>query len=263
MHLKRLAIRRLGGIETPFAIDLEGEGIHVIVGPNAIGKSSICRAVECLYWKDRHDTPAPRVDGRFDQDGIVWQAHRDGPHLAWSHPDGDGAPPRLPDSRHDRSFFLRLRDLTDPSADGTLDIASRIRREMSGGIDLDGIARTLFLPPTRQSCRAARKAFNESAKRVRTTQGSHARLQRDTGRLKELEEELETAVNNGRRRISVRRARRLAEHRRKLDDTRQELEVLPAALEQLTGTEPEDIAARTERIRRLEEQIRVSGRNSW
>ncbi len=257
MHLKRLAIRRLGGIETPFVIDLEGEGIHVIVGPNAIGKSSICRAVECLYWLDRHDAPAPRVDGQFDQDGIVWQARRDGPHLAWSHADGDGAPPRLPDSRHDRSFFLRLRDLIDPSADGTLDIASRIRREMSGGIDLDGIARTLFRPPTRQSCRATRKAFNELASKVRTIQGNHARLQRDMDRLKELEKELETAVDNDRRRASVRRARRLAEHRRKLDDTRQELEVLPAALEQLTGTEPEDIAARAERVRSLEEQMRL------
>ncbi|MDE0242446.1 MAG: AAA family ATPase [bacterium] len=260
MHLKRVAIRRLGGITTPFAVDLEGDGIHVIVGPNETGKSSICRAVECLYWQDRHDGPPPRIDGRFEHDGIVWQARRDGPHLAWSCPDEGGVPPRLPDSRHDRSFFLRLRDLTDPSADGPLDIASRIRREMSGGIDLDGLVQTLFRPPTRHACRVARKAFNESAKRVRTTQGRHARLQRDMDRLKELEDELETAVNNDRRRASVRRARKLADHRGQLADTRQKVSVLPAALEQLTGTEPEDISARAERARRLEARIRAQER---
>ncbi len=257
LRLKRLAIRRLGGIETPFAINMEGDGIHVIVGPNAIGKSSVCRAVECLYWTDRHDRPAPRIDGQFEQADIVWQARRDGPHLAWVSPEEEGAPPRLPDSRHDRSFFLRLRDLTDPSTEGTLDIASRIRREMSGGIDLDGLAQTLFRPPTRQSCRAARKAFNESAKRVRTTQGRHARLQRDMERLKELQDELETEVNNDRRRTSVRRARRLAEHQRQLAEIRQDLAILPDALERLTGTEPEDIAGLAERARRLELRIRV------
>ena len=259
LRLKRLAINRLGGIDTPFTIDLEGDGIQVLVGPNAIGKSSVCRAVECLYWKDSHDKPPPRIDGRFEQGGIVWQACREGPHLAWTCPDGEGAPPRLPDSRHQRSFFLRLRDLTNPSAEGTLDIASQIRLEMSGGIDLVGMAQTLFRPPTRQSCRATRKAFNESATRVRATQGHHARLQRDMNRLKELEEELDTAVNDDRRRMSVRRARRLAEHRRQLADTRRDLDVLPAALDQLTGTEPEDIAQLTERIRRLEERIRAQG----
>ena len=257
LRLKRLAIRHLGGIDTPFAIDLEGDGIHVLVGPNAIGKSSVCRAVECLYWKDSHDRPPPRIDGRFEQDGIVWQACRDGPHLAWTCPGGEGVPPRLPDSRHQRSFFLRLRDLTDPSAEGTLDVASRIRREMSGGIDLVSMAQTLFRPPTRQSCRSARKAFNESATRVRTTQGRHARLQRDVDRLKELEEELDTAVNDDRRRLSVRRVRRLAEHRRQLAEIRQELDTLPDALARLTGTEPQDIAELAERIRRLETRIRV------
>ncbi len=257
MRLKRLSIRRLGGIEAPFSMTMEGDGIHVIVGPNAIGKSSVCRAVACLYWKDRHGGSAPRIDGEFERDGIVWQARRDGPQLVWSLSEGEGEPPRLPDSRHHRSFFLRLRDLTDPSAEGTRDIASRIRREMSGGIDLDGIAQTLFRPPTRQSGRAARKTFNESAKKVREIQGHHARLQRDMDRLKELEDALQTAVNHERRRTSVRRARTLVEHRRTLADTGRELETLPAALDQLTGNEPQDIAETGKRVRHLEARIRV------
>ena len=53
MRLNRLRIDRLPGIDSPFWIEPDGDGIHVIHGPNAIGKSSICRAVECLYWSDR------------------------------------------------------------------------------------------------------------------------------------------------------------------------------------------------------------------
>ena len=53
MKLKRLRIDRLPGIDQPFEIESPGAGVHVIFGPNAIGKSSICRAVEGLYWDDR------------------------------------------------------------------------------------------------------------------------------------------------------------------------------------------------------------------
>ena len=51
MRLKRLAINRLPGISQPFEIEAAGAGFHVVFGPNGIGKSSICRAVEGLYWE--------------------------------------------------------------------------------------------------------------------------------------------------------------------------------------------------------------------
>ena len=58
MKLKRLGIDRLPGIDQPFEIESSGTGVHVVVGPNASGKSSICRAVESLYWDDRGPGPA-------------------------------------------------------------------------------------------------------------------------------------------------------------------------------------------------------------
>ena len=70
MRLNRLRIDRLPGIDSPFRIETDGGGIHVIHGPNAIGKSSICRAVECLYWNDRgpkeKDRRCRRVRSRRD-----------------------------------------------------------------------------------------------------------------------------------------------------------------------------------------------------
>ena len=56
MRMKRLTINRLPGIDQRFEIEPAGAGVHIIFGPNAIGKSSICRAVEGLYWDDRGPT---------------------------------------------------------------------------------------------------------------------------------------------------------------------------------------------------------------
>ena len=63
MKLKRLSIDRLPGIDQPFEIESSGTGVHVVFGPNAIGKSSICRAVESLYWDDRGPTQRIFVTG--------------------------------------------------------------------------------------------------------------------------------------------------------------------------------------------------------
>ena len=52
MKLRRLAIDRLPGIDEPFALEDLGDGFHVIVGPNGIGKSSLCRAIRALLWSE-------------------------------------------------------------------------------------------------------------------------------------------------------------------------------------------------------------------
>ena len=78
MKLKRLAINRLPGISQPFDIEPAGAGFNVIFGPNGIGKSSICRAVEGLYWDDRGSSQKTLVNGNFELEGEAWWAERDG-----------------------------------------------------------------------------------------------------------------------------------------------------------------------------------------
>ena len=194
MRLQRLTIDRLPGIDIPFTIETSGDGIHVIFGPNAIGKSSICRAVECLYWSDRGPRARTAVAGEFEFDGSRWWAQREGSRLRWRSADLEGLPPGIPASHNHRCFFLRLRDLIDPSRDGTSDIASEIRRQMSGGFDLDGISQTLFRDRGNRHGRRARNAFNDEARTVQETEGQQLALQRRFDRLKTLEAELETAV---------------------------------------------------------------------
>ena len=151
MILRRVAINRLPGISQPFEIEAAGQGIHVIFGSNGSGKSSICRAVEGLFWSDRGSPRKTLVDGEFEWDGETWRGEREGAAVRWSRGDEGSLSPNLPPSHNHRCFFLSLKDLVDPSTESTVDIASEIRRQMSGGFDLDEIASDLFSPCYAQS----------------------------------------------------------------------------------------------------------------
>ena len=164
MKLKRLAVNRLPGISQPFEIEAAGAGFHVVYGPNGIGKSSLCRAVESLYWEDRGPSRRTSVSGQFELDGEAWWAEREGSRVRWQRGGEDSVQPNLPASHHHRCFFLRLRDLIDPTLDGTQDIASEIRRQMSGGFDLDQIAADLFAGVGAQHGRRERRAFNKASR---------------------------------------------------------------------------------------------------
>ena len=186
MKLKRLAISRLPGISQSFEITATGAGFHVIYGPNGIGKSSICRAVEGLYWEDRGPSQRTSVNGDFELDGESWWAEREGSRVQWQRGGEEAMPPNLPASHNHPCFFLRLRDLIDPVADGTQDIATEIRRQMSGGFDLDQIVADLFSDVGAQHGRRERRDLNKTLQEIQGTGGIQLSLQRRADQLNDL-----------------------------------------------------------------------------
>ena len=168
----------------------------------------------------------------------------------------DGAPPGVPASHNHRYFFLSLRDLLDPSRDGTQEIASEIRRQMSGGFDLDRIMKVYFSGIGKQHGRRQRDEFNAALRAVQEAEGQQRFLQRRMETLGALKAELETASSAGRRlpwvNRAVGRAERAEEHARILED----LTALPDALANLTGREVEHVGELQARIVALNERAR-------
>ena len=259
MKLKRLAINRLPGISRPFEIKSAGAGFHVIFGPNGIGKSSICRAVECLYWEDRGPSQRISVNGEFELDGETWWAEREGSRVRWQRGGEDSVPPNLPASHNHRSFFLRLRDLIDPSPDGTQDIASEIRRQMSGGFDLDQIASDLFAGVSARHGRRERNAFNEASQDVQEAEGKQSGLQRRADKLDALTAQLDTAESSARRLTSVERALGLSARLEEYAGVAEEMAVLPDGLAKLTGKEVDQIEGFQDQIDELDDRARTLG----
>ena len=263
MILKRLAINRLPGISQPFEIEAAGAGFHVVYGPNGIGKSSICRAIEGLYWEDRGSSAFTSVNGEFEWDGESWWGQREGKRITWQRGGESNVSPNLPPSHNDRCFFLHLRDLIDPSRDGTADIASDIRRQMSGGFDLDKIASDLFSGVTRYHSRRQRNDFNRASDEVQKALARQTGLQRRADEIGRLRGRLDEAEAATRRLALVERAIGLARRREELAGVVEQIEALPGALARMTGKEVEDVARHqeqadtlAERVRSLQEELR-------
>ena len=256
MRLKRLTIDRLPGIDQPFEIKSPDPGVHVIFGPNAIGKSSICRAVEGLYWDDRGPTEQTFVTGQFELDGETWWAERDGSRLRWRCEGEDRAPPAIPASHNRRCFFLRLRDLIDPSREGTQDIATEIRRQMWGGIDLNQV-KDSFAEVSQRESRKQRNVFNNASEAVDKAVGKQSSLQNRADELETLNAQLEAALSEARRLPSVERAVGLANRTKEHDGVVEEIAALPCALANLTGQEVEQIEKLQARTDELKDRARV------
>ena len=257
MKLKRLRINRLPGINEAFQIAPKEAAIHVVIGPNGIGKSSLCRAVEALYWSDLEPSQRISVDGEFELDGETWRAEREGSRVRWQHNGADSPPPIFPASYNHNCFFLRLRDLIDPSSEGTRNVATEIRRQMSGGFDLDKIVSDLFDRVSARHGRRERAEFNTAQLQIQKVEGEHTGLQRRADDLDDLKAQLAEAESSGRRLTHLTRALGLAERRGKLAGVTEELLVLPINLANLTGKEPDQIETYQGRAQELSGRIRT------
>ena len=241
MILKRIAINRLPGIDQPFAIEAAGRGLQVIFGPNGIGKSSICRAVEGLYWEDRGSSRQTSLSGEFEWDGEVWRAEREGSTIRWSRGGEGNVAPSLPPSHTSRCFFLQLKDLVDPSRAGTVEIAAEIRRQLSGGFDLHDIRSSLFSPVSQHRKRRERNSYNTASKDVETAEAKQVGLQGRVDQLDQLKSKLEEAETAARRLGHVERAIGLASRRDELAGIKPQLDELPESLPKLTGKERDEV----------------------
>jgi energy-coupling factor transporter ATP-binding protein EcfA2 len=266
VKLKRLAINRIPGISQPFEINAADAGFNVVFGPNGIGKSSLCRAVEGLFWDDHGSSQRTSVSGEFELDGETWWAEREGSRVRWQRGGEDSVPPNLPASHNHRCFLLRLRDLIDPSPDGTQDIASEIRRQMSGGFDLDQIAAELFEGVGTQHGRREWRDFNKTSQDVQEAEAKQLGLQRRADQLNALRGQLDAADSSAQRLSAVERALGLAGRLEEYVGVTEELAALPDGLAKLTGREAEQIEALqvqidglNERARTLEAQCKTAG----
>jgi DNA repair protein SbcC/Rad50 len=262
MKLRRLHINRLPGIYVPFEVEPDGALFQVVLGPNGIGKSSLCRAVEALYWSDRGPKQQISINAEFDIDGGEWSVIRDGARTRWRHERAESAVPDLPPSHSANCFFLRLRDLIDPARSGTGNVASEIRRQMYGGFDLRKIREDEFGNLRPRAGRSELTAYNQADNSVQREKGVHERLQRREDDLNNLKSQLGQTEAKQRRLHDVNRALGLLDRREELVACLAEFELLPEALAQLTGKEIEQIEelqkkldAQNRRITLLESEV--------
>ncbi|MFP4607075.1 MAG: hypothetical protein ACLFP7_05580, partial [Thiohalospira sp.] len=242
MRLRRLAIQRLPGIAEPFEIRDLADGVVVVHGPNATGKSSLVRAFHHLVAPDR--TPGVHVEADFEIGADLLTARRVGTQVEWEQAGQRIEPPALPDPHRLPGYLLGVEELT--AADGATEAAiqAAIGRQLAGGYDPGALLRQggpFYVKQTEG--REEKRALQEAEQRLREARQAQAGL---VERERELEQARadHAAADAARRRLApVGRAVELAEAINRREAARAELADFPAGMERLRGDEAERLRA--------------------
>ncbi|MAE96851.1 MAG: hypothetical protein CL910_19555, partial [Deltaproteobacteria bacterium] len=255
MKFRRLEIVRLPGIDAPYSLDELGDGVHVVVGPNAIGKSSICRATRALLWSDESGRAAT-VRARVDLDGASWSVQRDGAQHVWQREGVECPPPALPARHLQDCFLLDVRDLMDAGPESGREIAEQIRLQMAGGYSLEEARSGTVEKVGRGFANRERRAVDDAAGRIRQAQLREESLTEREETLKELKEEIERGEAARARQLHVTTALDVVELRGKQEGFQAEFDAMPAACAKLVGRELDWLDAKQRELQNAKENVR-------
>lgn len=249
MRLRRLKIHALPGIEPGFTFEPVSDKVNIVTGPNAIGKSSLTRALKYLLADvdRRNDPPDLRLEGEFLSGDASWTARRAGQQVAWTRNGESAAPPLLPSANQFGLYRLSMESLlADDDSDQAL--ADVLWRTLRGGFDLDaarGHIGKLF-----GNTEARRLRGRDSA--LRQVEAEYSALRAEEAELPALERQIAESEQAAVRVGCLRSALDLHEAIVARETCAVTLKNFPAHLEDLHGDELEalkDLEGRAEDLR--------------
>ncbi len=245
MKLRRLSIESMPGIDSAYEIHFE-DGVTVVEGPNSSGKSSVCRALRALLWREFHTGAYIRAAATFEDAQGELRVERDGPRVTWTRAGETIPTPVLPGSNQADSFFLGLEELVDLEARQGAQVSQAIRRQMAGGYDLDKVTAELCNPERRGYARGKDNAHSEATRAVnkeQLVQDALARREAQLGELRETATQLQATHN---RKQHLETCLKLVDLHAQLHEQEEHLGQLPDALLKLNGNELELLDDRLE-----------------
>lgn len=251
MRLVKLDIQAMPGIDPGFSISNVDPGINMVTGPNAIGKSSLVRALRYLIIEPgRHDPPLS-LSAVFEDDSRRWTVRRTGSDVTWELDGRITTRPAFPGSDQLYCYWLSMEELLKAEKDES--IVSDLRRTVSGGIDLRAMHQ---VSPIRLSSTIGRPEL----KKLRAVEAARRRIEDDYEDLRRQEdeipgrdEEIEAARRAAARQQKISMALDLLDVRLKQKGIDAGLDVFPESMDLLRGDELENLAE----IKRDRKQIDI------
>ena len=252
MHLRRLAIHALPGIEPGFTFEPPDAGINIVTGPNAIGKSSLARALQYLLARHATDPPALSLEAEFESGTARWQVTRNGNQIVWRRDGEVVSRPQLPGVDRIGLFRLSVENLLDDSDANDKALAERLRRELHGNFDL-GRPR---IELGRRFAGHEARMLAEAERARRRVESDYADLQRRESELPALQRRIDAAAAAGERREHLAQALRLTDAIGVRRDRESALQGFAPDMDRLRGDELEQLEENERRVLRLNEELR-------
>ena len=233
MRLKRLTIRTLPGIEPGFTFEPPGAGVNIVTGPNAIGKSSLARALGYLLRAQKSDPQDLSLEAEFENGKAGWRVRRNGSNVTWYRGGDPAPPPALPATGLEGLYRLSVEHLLAGDDARDKDLAQSLRNSLFGDFDLD--APRLEAGP--RFAQKEEKKLLEAESALRQTERDYDALEREMEGLPRLDERIEAAEEAENRRKRLQHGLELHDAIETRHACARALEVFPAGMEKLRGTE--------------------------
>ncbi len=239
--LKEITIHRSPGFASGTFPPVEklGQHLNVIWGPNAVGKSTLSRAMRCLIW-DHKSSRDVEAEGLLKTPDSDW-------HLSLSQ--GRLTQTRLDDNRIitlpgrndelSESYWFTLHELLQENEGSTDAFLRQVRTSMQGGVDIDRAAREagaiLFFSSGNIAQAKQVRLASEELEQVLKEQGQHQGIQDS---IDVLQEEVSRSASLSERKASLESAKALIELKDTIEEQEQKLALYPPSMALIDKSSP-------------------------
>ena len=193
MELISLKITSLPGIAQPIEQNFES-GANFVIGPNAIGKSSLARALFYLLGdKKANDPPGLVLEARLRDGDTEWLVERHANSIEWYINGQIVEPPPLPSQEALRCYWLTAESLLPPRDADHQALHQRFREALAGGINFRQVKQDAKLKDNK----FPRGEFNQwktAQQKRKELEDSYQQLQTQRQQLPQLEAKLREAI---------------------------------------------------------------------
>lgn len=238
IKITSIEVRRMPGFRPPgFEVDELGDGITVLHGPNASGKSTLARAISAVLWPDHAPTDAEiRAQAElgaagytFDLQGRAVTCQRDGAPA--------DRPPLPPPQTRDRAVLTLPELLRRTESDEAL--AKAILEESAGGFNARASAEALGFKNVAPRTGDATRNFDAAREALATKQKRAADTRTEEEQLDALRRRRETAADARKRLELLERAKKHAEKRGDERTAQHDVDGFPTEMAEFDGREGE------------------------
>ncbi len=252
--VQSIEVKKSLGIDRP-GIKLDGltNGVNIIHGPNAAGKTTLARTFNALFWPETVP-PGSILSGQFKIGGEGWAVSLEH-HNAVYQREGKRvpAPGFAPVEFKDR-YNLALHQLLQTETKNK-DFASLIVRELAGGYDISEAVEKLQFKERVSGFGNKTQALKQAVASYGEAKNSVLTVEEDARKLEKLKRQRREAVNARNQQEILKQLLQWKKARQKVEKNQGKLKKYPDVMDKLVGNEQEQLDKLDEKITRQNEQL--------